>query len=163
VDKIEKLEEICIQGTSIREIPVSFQNLIGLSSISIRIEGCEKLMLSSSIICNMPNVDNVTLTISNLSLGFPMVIKWFTNMTNLDLSGSDFRVLPECFKEFTSLDTLNISDCSSLEDICAFPPNLQRLFAENCKSLNSSSRSMLLNKVYIYCCISCLSIDLIFL
>jgi hypothetical protein len=35
------------------------------------------------------------------------------------------------------------------------------LSALNCKSLNSSSKSMLLNMVY--CCISCLSIDLIFL
>ncbi|KAK2419795.1 disease resistance protein RUN1 [Trifolium repens] len=147
LDKMEKLDEIHISETSIQEIPVSFQNLIGLSSISIRIEGCEKLMFSSSIICNMPNVDIVTLLPrSNLSLGFPMFIKWFTNMTCLDLSGSDIRVLPEFFREFTSLGILHLKDCSSLEDICAFPPNLQRLFAENCKSLNSSSRSMLLNK-----------------
>ncbi|GAU46307.1 hypothetical protein TSUD_283320 [Trifolium subterraneum] len=94
----------------------------------------------------MPNVEIVQLTRSNLSLCLPMVIMWFAKMTMLDLTGSDFRVLPECLKECTSLLVLELDDCHSLEDICAIPPNLQRLSALNCKSLNSSSKSMLMNK-----------------
>jgi hypothetical protein len=154
---MEELDKIYIEGASIPEIPVSFQNLIGLSSITV--EGCGKLMFPS-IICNMPKVDSVKLSGSNLSLCLPMVIKCMANMRYLELSGSDFRVLPECLKESTSLHELLLDECHSLEVICAIPPNLQRLSALNCKSLNSSSKSVLLNMVY--CCISCLSIDLIF-
>ncbi|KAK2419784.1 disease resistance protein RPV1 [Trifolium repens] len=102
-------------------------------------------MLPSSKICNMPNVKSVYLGDSNLSLCLPMVIKWFTNMTELDLSASDFRVLPECLKECTSLLRLNLDYCP-LEDISAIPPNLQMLSAYYCDSLNSSSKSMLMNK-----------------
>jgi hypothetical protein len=80
-------------------------------------------------------------------------------MSNLNLSGSDFIVLPECLKEFISLHTLDLDGCHSLEDICAIPPNLKRLSAFNCISLNSSSKSMLLNKVLYFW----LDIDLIFL
>jgi Leucine-rich repeat (LRR) protein len=149
LDEINKLEKIYIVRTSIREIPVSFQNLIGLSTVSIEIESCGKLMFPSCIICNMPNVEVVELKRSNLSLCLPIAVKWFTNMSNLNLSGSDFIVLPEYLKEFISLHTLKLDDCRSLEDISAIPPNLQILSAFNCKSLNSSSKSMLLNKVYI--------------
>ncbi|MCI12770.1 disease resistance protein, partial [Trifolium medium] len=98
----------------------------------------------------MPNVGIVALKRYNLSLCLPMVIMWFANMEILDLSGSDFRVLPEFLKECTSLHTLKLDDCHSLEDICAIPPNLRRLSALNCKSLNSSSKSMLVNKVLLY-------------
>ncbi|KAK2365738.1 disease resistance protein RUN1 [Trifolium repens] len=146
LDEINKLEKIYIVRTSIREIPVSFQNLIGLSTVSIEIESCRKLMFPSFIICNMPNVEVVELKRSNLSLCLPIVIKWLANMRMLDLSGSDFRVLPECLKECTSLRELLLDECHSLEDICAIPPNLQRLSASNCTSLNSSSKSMLMNK-----------------
>ncbi|KAK2419789.1 disease resistance protein RUN1 [Trifolium repens] len=145
LDKMENLGLVFICGTSIQEIPVSFQNLTGLYIINLEI--CGKLMFPSSIICNMPSVEYVYLLDSNLSLCLPMVIKWFTNMTQLNLSGSDFRILPECLKEFTSLHSLTLDDCHSLEDICALPPNLGILSALKCKSLNSSSKSMLVNKI----------------
>jgi Leucine-rich repeat (LRR) protein len=146
LDKNEKLNEIDIMETSIQEIPVSFQNLIGLSKVEIK--RCVKLMFLSS--CNMPYVGHVSLKYSKLSLCLPNVIMWFTNMKSLDLSFSDFRILPECLKELTSLYKLILDNCRSLEDISAIPPNLQILSAFNCESLNSSSKSMLLNKVLLY-------------
>jgi Leucine-rich repeat (LRR) protein len=150
LDKMEKLNQIFIYGTSIREIPVSFQNLIGLSKLYyVKIEeGSGNLMFPKS--CKMPNVRDVTLYDFNLSLCLRFVIMGFTNMESLDLSGSDFIVLPECLKECTSLHTLLLVYCRSLEVIIAIPPNLQKLFATNCESLNSSSKSMLLNKVLLY-------------
>jgi Leucine-rich repeat (LRR) protein len=139
LDKNEKLNEIDSMETSIKEIPVSFQNLIGLSEVDIQIERCVELRFRCS--CKMPYVRHVS---------HPNVIMWFPNMKSLDLSFSDFRILPECLKELTSLHTLKLDDCGSLEDISAIPPNLQILSAFNCKSLNSSSKSMLLNKVLLY-------------
>ncbi|KAK2365734.1 disease resistance protein RPV1 [Trifolium repens] len=146
LDKIEMLDDIKICGTSIQEIPVSFQNLIGLLSVTIVTESCEKLISPSCIICNMPNMFDVSIRRSNLSLCLPLVIMWFANMQILDLSYSDFRVLPECLKECTSLYSLILDNCRSLEVICAIPPNLQQLSALYCKSLNSSSKSMLLHE-----------------
>ncbi|XP_045812365.1 disease resistance protein RPV1-like isoform X2 [Trifolium pratense] len=140
LDKIETLENINIYGTSIQEIPVSIQNLIGLVSLNFDTSG--KLMFPS--ICNMPKVEVVRLKgISNLSLFLPMAIMRFANMQVLNLSGSNIRVLPECLKECTSLHHLILDYCYSLEVISAIPPNLQRLSAIDCKSL---SKSMLLNK-----------------
>ncbi|PNX61756.1 disease resistance protein (TIR-NBS-LRR class) [Trifolium pratense] len=86
----------------------------------------------------MPNVEDVRLKgISNLSLFLPMAIMRFANMKELDLSRSNIRVLPECLKECTPLLHLILDYCHSLEDISAIPPNLQRLSAIDCKSLNS--------------------------
>ncbi|CAJ2665542.1 unnamed protein product [Trifolium pratense] len=143
LDKIETLKIIDNFGTSIREIPVSIQNLIGLVSLNFDTRG--KLMFPS--ICNMPKVEVVRLRgISNLSLFLPMAIMRFANMQYLDLSFSNIRVLPECLKECTSLRELELNCCYSLEDISAIPPNLQSLSVVDCKSLNSSSKSMLRNK-----------------
>ncbi|KAK2419777.1 disease resistance protein RUN1 [Trifolium repens] len=146
LDKMEELRVIDIVVTSKLEIPASFQNLIRLWMIYIKIERCGKLMFPSSNICNLPIALSFGIQRSNLSLYLPMVITWFVNIQILNLSNSDFRVLPECLKECTSLYKLMLYDCRSLEVICAIPPNLKRLSAENCESLNSSSRSMLLNK-----------------
>ncbi|RHN52471.1 putative winged helix-turn-helix DNA-binding domain, leucine-rich repeat domain, L [Medicago truncatula] len=64
---------------------------------------------------------------------FPIILKWFANMTHLDLLKSNFTILPEC-----------------LQEIRWFPPNLKCLSALNCKSSSSSCRNMLLNQVLFF-------------
>ncbi|MCH79902.1 disease resistance protein [Trifolium medium] len=76
----------------------------------------------------------------------PIVLKWFANVTNLNLSKSNFTILPECIKEHRSLSRLYLDDCKFLQEIRGIPPNLKFLSALNCESLSSSCRSMLLNQ-----------------
>ena len=73
--------------------------------------------------------------------------KTFTHVEYLDLSGNNFTILPEFFKELQFLRALMVSDCEHLQEIRGLPPNLEFFDARNCASLTSSSKSMLLNQV----------------
>ncbi|XP_047163683.1 uncharacterized protein LOC124833284 [Vigna umbellata] len=105
-------------------------------------EGAEKV---SSILST--NVQYLQLRCCNLTDDFfPTLLPWFANMKNLDLSGNNFTVIPECIKEFHFLTRLNLNFCERLQEIRGIPPNLKHFFAIDCQSLTSSCRSMLLNQ-----------------
>ncbi|BAU01584.1 TMV resistance protein [Vigna angularis] len=105
-------------------------------------EGAEKV---SSILST--NVQYLQLRCCNLTDDFfPTLLPWFANMKNLDLSGNNFTVIPECIKEFHFLTRLNLNFCERLQEIRGIPPNLKYFFAIDCQSLTSSCRSMLLNQ-----------------
>lgn len=107
-------------------------------------EGAEKV---SSILST--NVQYLQLRCCNLTDDFfPTLLPWFANMKNLDLTGNNFTVIPECIKEFHFLTRLNLNFCERLQEIRGIPPNLKYFFAIDCQSLTSSCRSMLLNQVY---------------
>jgi Leucine-rich repeat (LRR) protein len=77
----------------------------------------------------------------------PIILKMFSNLTHLDLSMSTITILPECIKEHQFLRSLNLDDCTHLQEIQGIPPNLKFLSALNCESLSSSCTNMLLNQV----------------
>ena len=64
--------------------------------------------------------------------------KRFTRVEYLDLSGNNFTILPEFFKELQFLRALMVSDCEHLQEIRGLPPNLEYFDARNCASLTSS-------------------------
>nr|WIL60034.1 nodulation protein [Melilotus officinalis] len=109
--KIETMNSIDIWETSIEDFPISFQNLTGLTKISI--EG---------------------------------LLTWFNNEEELDLDGSNFKILLDCLKECCRLREAHLFNYKSLKEIRGITPNLVIFDALNCKSLNSSSRSMLLRQ-----------------
>jgi Leucine-rich repeat (LRR) protein len=107
---------------------------------------CDK---PNSMVCS--NVQSITLSNCNLNdESLPIALKWFANVTRLNLSGNNFTVLPLFIKEHVSLETLILDDCKFLQEIRGIPPNLKKLFLANCDSLSSSSRSMLLNQVLFF-------------
>jgi len=163
---------------SIKELPISFENLIGLEYLRLE---CEILHLPSSIFM-MPKLLDIRVTNcyewqwvksekgednigSMVSWERRLFIALFCNLddhffstgfmqfaqvTCLCLSESYFKFLPECIKEFHNLDTLDVSNSKHLQEIRGIPPKLRCFIASNCISLSSSSLSMLLNKVL--CC-----------
>jgi Leucine-rich repeat (LRR) protein len=161
-------------GTSIEELPFSFRNLTGLHSLQV--EARRILRLSSSIIMMQKllwitiegglllpnqnvklnstpssNVRQLRLKRCNLSEEFlAMLLMWFANVEYLNLSRSNFTILPECIRDCHFLRRLHLDDCKFLREIRGVPPNLKRLSALGCKSLTSSCRSMLLNKVFFF-------------
>ncbi|XP_004515228.1 TMV resistance protein N-like [Cicer arietinum] len=172
LDKMEYIETISIDGTSIEGFPASFKNLTGLVDLSIIGKGFFTL---PSTICEIPNlstisyyygnqtlllkqngnmsstvssnVTNVNLQISNISdEGLPILLKWFANVKELKLSHSNFKILPECLEECRFLRILELNSCKSLEEIRGIPPNLKYISALRCKSLKPSTKSMLLNQ-----------------
>ncbi|XP_027923241.1 TMV resistance protein N-like isoform X3 [Vigna unguiculata] len=105
-------------------------------------EGVEKV---SSIFYT--NVQYLQLRCCNLTDDFFLtLLPWFANMKNLDLSGNNFIIIPECIKEFHFLTRLNLNFCEQLQEIKGIPPNLKYFSAIDCISLTSSCRSMLLNQ-----------------
>jgi Leucine-rich repeat (LRR) protein len=178
--KMESLESIGLIGTSIEELPDSFQNLTRLNELLVQVEGHQmghfKIMLQSSILM-MPKLSQISLlgyhlltdksdkqglmvssklkslVLVNCNLigeSLPNILKWFANVTYLDLSKSNLTILPECIKENRSLRSLYLNYCKFLQEIRGIPPNLKFLSALNCESLSSSCTNMLLNQVLFF-------------
>ncbi|CAJ1947541.1 unnamed protein product [Sphenostylis stenocarpa] len=105
-------------------------------------DGVEKVSSTLST-----NVQYLQLRCCNLTDEFfTIVLPWFANMKNLDLSGNNFTVIPECMKECHFLTNLNLNFCERLREIRGIPPNLKYFSAIDCLSLTSSCRSMLLKQ-----------------
>ncbi|KAK2421656.1 TMV resistance protein N [Trifolium repens] len=144
IGKMENIETIYLSDTCIEELPDSFQNLTGLNvSYAIVLPNqCDK---PNSMVCS--NVQSIMLEDCNLNdESLPIALKWFANVTHLNLSENNFTILPLCIKEHGSLGFLKLNNCKFLQEIRGIPPNLKELSLANCDSLSSSSRSMLLNQ-----------------
>jgi len=156
--KMENIGSISLSETSIEELPDSFQNLTGLHYLLLEghgtLLGLPSMMpkLScifvngyhllpkqtdkpSTMVCS--NVQNLT------DESLPITLKWFDNMTYLDIS-------VECIKELRSLTRLNLDDCKRLQEIRAISPYLKCLSALSRESLSSSCRNMLQNQVLFF-------------
>ncbi|XP_047156323.1 TMV resistance protein N-like [Vigna umbellata] len=172
--KMGNIRVLQLEELPIKELPLSFQNLIGLEDLFL---SCEIVHLPSSI-ATMPNLFDFTVTNckgwqwvksedaeDNVGSMVPSKVDWFSAFScNLDddffsvgfmrlaqvrslfLRNNNFTQLPECLKEFHNLCTLDVSHCKHLQEIRGFPPKLKLFKAINCISLTSSSLSMLLNK-----------------
>lgn len=74
-------------------------------------------------------------------------LRGFPNVVHLDLSCSNFTVLPPCIKECINLNTLLLTNCNQLQEISVIPTNLRDIDAVNCTSLTSQSQSVLSSQV----------------
>jgi len=176
--KMENIRAIQLEYTAIKELPSSFQNLTQLQELQLSNCGVVQLpsnivMMSeltdligwkwkgwqwlnqekdeekeaSSVISS--NVECLWASECNLcddffSIGFMR----FAHVKDLDLSKNNFRILPECIREFQFLRKLNVNDCKLLQEIRGIPPSLKHFLATNCKSLTSLSTNMFLNQVW---------------
>lgn len=131
--EMEKINKIVLRETSIRDLPISFQNLTGLHKLGIWGSGMLSL---PSIILTMPNLSDVyargcqlmpiqndnsssvvssnvqQLRLINCDLPdefLPTLVTWFSNVKYLNLLGSNFTILPECLKECPLFELLQAS------------------------------------------------------
>ncbi|XP_027358503.1 TMV resistance protein N-like isoform X2 [Abrus precatorius] len=172
---MEKITELQLEFTPIKELPFSFQNLTRLRELQLA--DCGIVQLPSSIVmmpeltefiawrwkgwqwlkheegeekvCSTASSKVECLWVSQCNLNdefFSTGLTWFALVKDLDLSKNNLTVLPECIKECRFLRKLNVNDCKNLREIRGIPPNLKHFLATNCKSLTSSSISMLLNQ-----------------
>ncbi|KAH1152255.1 hypothetical protein GLYMA_16G210600v4 [Glycine max] len=160
----------------VKELPVSFQNLVGLQSLIL--QDCENFLLPSNIIAMMPklssllaesckglqwvkseegeekvgsivcsNVDDSSFDGCNLYDDFFSTgFMQLDHVKTLSLRDNNFTFLPECLKELQFLTRLDVSGCLRLQEIRGVPPNLKEFMARECISLSSSSSSMLSNQ-----------------
>jgi len=170
--KMTNIENILLCGTSIRELPFSFQNLSELRVLTlfeggmlrfssnffmmpnlskIYARGCRLLLpkdkdiLSSTV---ASNVEHLVLENNNLSDECVLaVLTLCANVKYLHLSDNTIKILLECLNECHLLRVLRLDYCKSLEEIRGIPPNLENFSAIGCESLTSSCRRMLLSQV----------------
>ncbi|XP_028181704.1 disease resistance protein RML1A-like isoform X2 [Glycine soja] len=172
--EMENIRGLVLNDLPIKELPVSFQNLIGLQYLNLSFRNFQ---LQSSIF-TMFNLNKFSAqnckgwqwvnseegeenmgSILSLKIGefdvqycdlyddfFSTGFTQFAHVETLCLAGNNFTFLPECIKEFKLLRYLLVSNCKYLQEIRGVPPKLTSLQAINCISLSSSSSSMFLNK-----------------
>jgi hypothetical protein len=169
--KMKNIKEINLHNTSIRKLPSSFTNLSGLRKLWI--DECRELKYSSKTF-TMPNLKlfsavgcslflekhnekfsstrpsnlrrNLLLKDKNLSeQGVRVVLSMWTNVSYLDLSNNNFKILPECLNQ-CQVEELILDGCKYLEEIRGIPQNLRCFSAIGCKSLTSSCTRMLLSQ-----------------
>ncbi|XP_061990786.1 disease resistance protein RPV1-like isoform X2 [Rosa rugosa] len=63
-----------------------------------------------------------------------------STLKRLNLSGSSFDSLPACISKFHELYYLNLAGCKRLRDISELPPNIQRIYLDDCVSLERFSK-----------------------
>lgn len=177
--KMENITQLELKYTPLKEFPFSFRNLARLRDLvlvdcgnvqlpisivmlpelaQIFALGCKGLLLpkqdkdEEEVSSMSSNVNCLCLSGCNLSDEyFPMVLAWFSNVKELELSCNNFTFLPECIKECHSLILLNLDNCEHLQEIRGIPPNLEYFSAGNCKSLSFCCTAMLLNQVAFKC------------
>lgn len=166
--EIKNVTRILLRGTFIEELPYSFRNLSGLHRLLIwgsrnvrlpfgilmmpnlaRIEayGCLLFQKDNDKLCSTTMSSCVQFLRCKLSVEFlPIVLSQITNVKDLVLSGSNFTILPECLKECNFLQSLELDNCKSLQEIRGIPPNLKHVSALRCESLTYLCRWKLLNQ-----------------
>jgi Leucine-rich repeat (LRR) protein len=60
-----------------------------------------------------------------------------STLEHLDLSGSGIVTIPACIKRFVRLSSLNLDYCEKLKEISELPPNIGRVSAMGCTSLET--------------------------
>nr|AKQ06244.1 disease resistance protein [Caragana korshinskii] len=172
--QVERIAQLYLHRTPIKELPFSFQNLTLLRSLYL--SDCGIVQFPNSIVMMLElteitiknggwlfpkqdesegkmspkqssEVEILRLWNCNLSEEYLAIgLEWFANVKELDLSLSKFTVLPECIGKCHVLWKLILNDCEELEEIKGIPPSLKTLSAYNCISLTSSCKSKLLNQ-----------------
>ncbi|CAJ1952343.1 unnamed protein product [Sphenostylis stenocarpa] len=172
---MENITQLELRYTPLKEFPFSFRNLSRLqdlvlvdcgnvqlpSSIVMLPElaeifalGCKGWLLPKLDEEDEEKVSSVSSNVKCLCLSgcnlldeyFPMVLAWFGNVKELELSSNNFTFLPECIKECHFLVLLNLDNCEHLREIRGIPPNLEYFSAGNCKSLSFCCTAMLLDQ-----------------
>ncbi|XP_028114155.1 uncharacterized protein LOC114312138 [Camellia sinensis] len=154
---MESLTELLADGIAIKQLPFSIGQLKNLRSLSLR--GCHRLFtpvsclsfilswvfrrkniysirfLPSSISgwCSLTKLD---LRDCNLSEeDFPVNFGNLSSLQALDLDGNNFCILPDGLSHLSKLEMLNLNNCKRLKVISGLPPNLLKVYAEFCASL----------------------------
>ncbi|XP_044506092.1 disease resistance protein RPV1-like isoform X3 [Mangifera indica] len=155
------VEELYLDGSAIRELPSSIENLCKL--VTLNLNGCTRLESLPSSICKLKSLENLFLfgclklnslpdeirnleALIRLRVGdtgireVPPSIVCLNNLCELDFERCKFQELPSSIENLSKLVTLNLNGCTRLESlpssICKLK-SLENLFLFGCLKLNS--------------------------
>ncbi|KAF8010819.1 hypothetical protein BT93_J1466 [Corymbia citriodora subsp. variegata] len=163
--KMERLEELNLGRTAIKELPASIENLLSVKKMHLRncknlaklpssiyklqnlkhlsLQGCSNLVMFPKEDSADPNGNSGFSNLHHLELGgcnlsdveFLNCSSSFPKLGDLNLSGNKFTHLPTCITKYDYLEHLGVSNCNQLQRIPQLPPNLHSLVARSCRSL----------------------------
>ncbi|KAG4122882.1 hypothetical protein ERO13_D11G295925v2 [Gossypium hirsutum] len=149
LETMESLRDLDLSGTTLKELPSSIENLIGLIELSLN--NCENLVCLPDSFYKLKSLEIVdicgfsNLVVENLLTaigGRPVKQKDIVGLSSLyrlDLSESNLENLPTTIKKFPCLEKLILRKCKRLKSLPELPPSLVYLDADDCTSLEDVS------------------------
>ncbi|XP_061355808.1 disease resistance protein Roq1-like [Gastrolobium bilobum] len=139
--KMEKITQLDITNTLIKELPFSIENLTRLQELVLNL--CGGFVRLPRSISMMPELNLlIVMNCENFREieGIPPNLKEFVVWKCTSLKDLDLTLFPEC------LTKLVLHNCENLQEIRGISPNIRILNARECTSLTSECTSMLLNQ-----------------
>ncbi|KAG6737780.1 hypothetical protein POTOM_059310 [Populus tomentosa] len=160
------LRYLYLEQTSITKLPSPIGNLKGLACLEVG--NCKYLNdIESFVDLQLPkrcvdldclrklNLDGCSLSEVPDSLGR------LSSLEVLDLSGNNFKTIPISINKLLELQYLGLRNCKRLKSLPELPPQLSKLDADNCESLNyleSSSSTVVQGNIFEFIFTNCLSL-----
>ncbi|KAM5569748.1 hypothetical protein ABKV19_016985 [Rosa sericea] len=115
VHKMESLEVLTLNGTSIKQLPLTIENLTSLRELYLFRTPLKELPSSIGYCTSLKKLDASETPIEEL----PSSIRYLTSLRELNLSKTHIRELPLSIGDLTSLVELNVSKTSIRELPCS--------------------------------------------
>ncbi|KAL7177154.1 hypothetical protein ACSBR2_030485 [Camellia fascicularis] len=149
---MKSLTDLLADGTVIKQLPFSIRLLKNLRTF-----GCSRQLTTKSLfsrisswvsrrrflpssVSGLCSLTDLCLSNCNMSeRDFPADFGSLSSLRWLDLDRNNFKHLPDCFSHLSKLRLLKLNDCRSLQSISDLPPNLNKVVAYNCASLEKIS------------------------
>ncbi|MFQ6666171.1 hypothetical protein Gotur_032634 [Gossypium turneri] len=140
---MERLHELDLSGTALKELPSPIGNLIGLEHLNMN--GCKNLVCLPDSFYKLKSLERFYLKgCSRLEI-FPEIMDTMERLYELDLSGTALKELPSSIGNLIGLEHLNMNDCKNL--VC-LPESfyklksLERFYLKGCSRLEISPEIM---------------------
>ncbi|KAL2342409.1 hypothetical protein Fmac_003694 [Flemingia macrophylla] len=133
LEPAKSFADINLTKTAIKELPSSFENLVGLRIL--RLIDCSDLESLPNSIVNLNLLTNLDCSGCAKLTEIPSDIGRLSSLRKLSLQMSGIVNLPQSIAHLSSLESLDISDCKNLRCIPQLPPFLKKLLALDCPSI----------------------------
>ncbi|PRQ36029.1 putative leucine-rich repeat domain, L domain-containing protein [Rosa chinensis] len=134
--KMDSLRRFSLEGSDIRELDESIENLIGLEELDLT--DCKNLTTLPCSIYRLHNLKSLEASGCSKLATFPKIPVNMDSLRRLSLKGSDIRELDESIGNLIGLEELDLSDCKNLTTLPCSIYGLQHLawlYLDECSKL----------------------------
>lgn len=133
---MEHLQELSLEGTAIKGLPSSIENLTGVTLLTL--ENCGSLESLPSSIFKLKSLKTLKLSNCSRLKKLPEMLEKMENLMEVSLDGSGLQELPSSIGCLKGLVLLNLTNCKKLaslpQSICELT-SLQRFYLCGCSDL----------------------------
>ncbi|PPR83723.1 hypothetical protein GOBAR_AA36991 [Gossypium barbadense] len=122
LDTMERLRNLDLNGTALKKLPSSIDNLIGLQNLILY--NCENLVCLPDSLYKLKSLERFTIQgCSRLEI-FPEILETMERLTSLNLSKTALKELPSSIDNLIGLEDLRLNNC---ENLVCLPGSLYKL------------------------------------